>query len=196
MGSKAFSLSILWPSAEGFHCLFEQPACCALSLSLCRVLFNSAKDVGLYACLWLDYSVILMGLIVYANDLRSCLIQEFLSLLKNCKPKRKNSLDLCACVCLNWYFPLRTYTHKLCNLELPTVCPFALSVNEFWDIYCPVCRFDGDGYDAFDLFHSMSTHLQAHLNFVKPSFWTTLSNCHKQLIETCNSRIVVCCFKF
>jgi hypothetical protein len=88
--------------------------------------------------------------------------------LKNCKPKRKNSLDLCACVCLKWYFPLRIYTHKLCNLELPTVCPLALSVNEFWDIYCPVCRFDGDGYDACDLFHSMSTHLQAHLNFVKP----------------------------
>jgi hypothetical protein len=65
--------------------------------------------------------------------------------------------------------------------------------------FSPVSKyhwFDGDGYDAFDLFHSMSTHLQAHLNFVKPSFWTTLSNCHKQLIETCNSRIVVCCFKF
>jgi hypothetical protein len=57
------------------------------------------------------------------------------------------------------------HTHKLCNLELPTVCPLALSVNEFWDIYCPVCRFDGDGYDAFDLFHSMSTHLQSSFEF-------------------------------
>jgi hypothetical protein len=85
----------------------------------------------MYACLWHDYFVILMHLILYAKDLHSCLIQKNLYLLKNYKPKRKNYLDLCACVCLKWYFSLWTYTHKLCNLELPAIYPLTLSANEF-----------------------------------------------------------------
>jgi hypothetical protein len=54
--------------------MLEQLAYCALSLSLSlsfnKVIFNFAKDVGMYACLWHEYFVILMGFILYAKDLR------------------------------------------------------------------------------------------------------------------------------
>ncbi len=81
MGSKAFSHFILWPYVERFHCMLGRLACCVLSLLFNKVIFNYAKDVGMYACIWHDYSVILMGLILYAKDLHSCLIQKLLSLL-------------------------------------------------------------------------------------------------------------------
>jgi len=85
MGSKAFSHFILWPYAKGFHYMLEQPTYCALYLfffflsqqsyfSLKKVIFISVKKVGMYACIWHEYFVILMGLILYAKDLRSCLI--------------------------------------------------------------------------------------------------------------------------
>jgi hypothetical protein len=72
--------------------MLEWPAYCALSLSFNKVIFNFAKDVGMYACLWHAYFVILMGLILYGKKLCYCLILKKLSLLKNCKPKRKINL--------------------------------------------------------------------------------------------------------
>jgi hypothetical protein len=123
MGSKAFSCFILWPYVIGFHCMLEQLAYCAFSLSLFllfnKVIFNFAKDVGMYACLWHEYFVILMGFILYAKHL--CLVwSKKISLFwKIVNWREKNSLNLCACVCLKWYFPLwALHTQML--------------VNEFW----------------------------------------------------------------
>jgi hypothetical protein len=54
--------------------MLEQLAYCALSLSLSllfnKVILNSTKDVGMYACRWHEYFIILMGLILFARDLR------------------------------------------------------------------------------------------------------------------------------
>ncbi len=114
MGSKAFSHFISWPYAKGFHYMLEQPTYCAFylsfSLSLNKVIFIFVKDVSMYACIWHEYFVILMGLILYAKDLRSCLIQKLLSLLKNCNQREIFFVNFCACVCLKWYFPLWAYT--------------------------------------------------------------------------------------
>jgi hypothetical protein len=88
------------------------------------------------------------------------------------------------------------HTHKLCNLELPTIYPLALSMNEFWGYLLSCMLVWWRWVWCLWLIPFMLIHLQAHLNFVNPSLLTTLSNCHKQLIETCNSKIVVCCFKF
>jgi diacylglycerol kinase len=54
--------------------MLEWPAYCALSLLLNKVIFNFAKDVGMYACFWHAYFVILMGLILYGKKLCYCLI--------------------------------------------------------------------------------------------------------------------------
>jgi hypothetical protein len=66
----------------------------------------------MYACRWHEYFIILMGLILFARDLRLVWSKKNSLFWKIVNWREKNSLNLCACVCLKWCFPLWAYTHK------------------------------------------------------------------------------------